>query len=215
MDFKKLLATWDGTKAENKVNRAIIAGLILVDVMLAYAVVTKDTLVVIQPPEMLKEVSISRDQASADYLEAWSWSLALLMGNVHPENLGNVKKGLGQVLDPEIYQAAMADLENQTLAMRRDRISQSFDPRRVIFEKDTKKVFVTGFGMISGPSADPKRETKTFEFEWRVQGHRPLLVYLTSYTGKPRTAEEVERGQKREEQERGKADARRRMEENQ
>lgn len=191
MDYKKYLATWQGTQAENKISRLIIAGLIGTNFVLGIYLLTKDRTVILVPPEISKEMTVSDSAASAEYLESWSWSLAMLLGNVTPDSVRTVKDLVGQVLDPVIYRDVMVALESQVEELKRDRITQTFDPRKITFERQTRKIFVQGLGNISGPMGAPKRDQRVYEFEWRIQGHRPLLTFVTTYTGVPHTQEEL------------------------
>ena len=199
MDFKKFLASWEGTRSENKFNRLVIGGLIGLSAVLAFHAVQKNSTVVIAPPEMTKAVSVSRDGADQDYLETFSVATAILLGNVTPDNAEFVKKALGPLLDPGIYNDVMRALDRQIIEIKDNRITSRFSERSVVYEKETGKFFVTGYRVVKGPASDEKREVATYEYEWRVRNFRPLLTFVTNYAGNPQTKKEIERRDQLEE----------------
>ncbi|KAA1053857.1 TraE/TraK family type IV conjugative transfer system protein [Azospirillum argentinense] len=193
MHLKEFLASWHGAKAENKFQRTANLGLLGVTLLLAINAIVKDKTVVIAPPELSKAVEISRSAANQDYLEAWSWSTSMLLGNVTPANADFVRKGLEPLLSPDIFHGVMKSVENTIADIKHNRITARFDPRKIIYERETAKYFVTGYRVVSGPAADEKREEATYEYTWTVRDFRPQLTSVTNYQGPAQTKEETDR----------------------
>lgn len=199
MKFKEFFKTWQGVQAVNRFQRVIILCLLGVVLLLSINAIMKDKTVVIAPPELAKAVEVSRSSASQDYLETWSWSVAMLLGNVTPANTDLVHKGLEPVLAPDIFHGVMQSVEASLAEIKRDRITARFDPRKLTYERATERYFVTGYRVVTGPSSDDKREEATYEMRWEVRNFRPQLTAITNYAGGPQTSEEKERRRQIEE----------------
>lgn len=195
MHLKDFLASWQGARAENRFQRAANLGLLGVALLLAINAIAKDKTVVIAPPELAKAVEVSRSSANQDYLEAWSWSTSMLLGNITPANADFVRKGLEPLLAPDIFHGVMKSVESTIDEIKHNRITARFDPRKIVYERETSKYFVTGYRVVTGPSADEKREEATYEYTWTVRNFRPQITSVTNYAGAAQTSEERERRQ--------------------
>ena len=76
-----------------------------------------------------------------------------------------------------------------------ERISVRFEPRRVIYEKSSGKVYVEGYSFIrQGTSFETeRRETRTYEFLMKIANYVPLLQGIDTYEGTARTRDVVEK----------------------
>jgi len=120
-------------------------------------------------------------------------ALAQLLGNVTPGNADFVKRSIAPVLAPSIYQDTMNALFQQVEQIKLDRVSTRLDPREVIYEPKTGKVFITGYSVAAGPAGKEERDTRTYEFIIRVHNYQPLVTYIDTYRGAPHTLENNER----------------------
>lgn len=193
MKIENFLSSWQGTMAENKFHRFTSVSMLGIIVLLAVNAILKDKTVVIAPPELTKAVEVSRSAASQDYLEAWTWSVGMLLGNATPANAGFIKNGLEPMLAPEIFSEVTTALDRQIHEIQRERITSRFDPRKIVFETETQRYFVTGYRVVGGPAATEKREEATYEMRWEVRSFRPQITHLTTYSGRPQTKEDQER----------------------
>jgi len=78
-------------------------------------------------------------------------------------------------------------LEIQARQIREDRVTLKFQPRQVEYEYETGHVFVTGYSLVSGPSGDEQRQTRTYEFDIDIEQYRPKLSWMDTYEGQART----------------------------
>ncbi len=187
MKFDIFLQTWQGTQRENRWQRALIAGLVIANLLLAIAALSKDTVVAIQPPTLSTSAEISRNKATEPYLGSWGLYLAQLMGNVTPGNVSFIRIAIAPLLAPDAYQEVIATLEKQAAQIQEDKVTLKFQPRQVVYERQTGHVFVTGYSLVSGPSGDETRQTRTYEFDIDIEQYRPKLNWMTTYEGRART----------------------------
>ena len=193
MELKQFLASWKGTRLENRLQRYLIAALLVANVALALAAFGRGEVVVLTPPEITRALKVARDQGDQNYSETWGLALAQLLGNVTPGNADFVKRAIAPVLAPSIYQDTMNALFQQVEQIKLDRVSTRLDPREVVYEPKTGKVFVTGYSVAAGPAGKEERDTRTYEFVIRVHNYQPLVTYIDTYRGAPHTLEHNER----------------------
>jgi conjugal transfer pilus assembly protein TraE len=160
---------------------------------MAWALLDKERVVVLVPPQLSEETAVASDRASDDYLRSWGMFVADRIGNVTPANVQFTRAALEPLLSPSIYDDVVARLETEIEAVRRDRLSRSFEPHQVVLEPARNRVFVNGL-MVTGTLVGAQtRATVTFEIEMTVRGYRPRIDFITSYEGQPRTRDVVER----------------------
>ena len=164
MKFDVFLKSWQGTQLENRWQRFLIAVLVLSNLLLAVAAFSRNTVVAIQPPTLSETAEVSRNQATQPYLESWGLYLAELMGNVTPGNVSFIRVAIEPLLSPAVYQQVVDALDIQA-----------------------RHVFVTGYSLVSGPSGDEQRQTRTYEFDIDIEQYRPKLSWMDTYEGQART----------------------------
>ncbi|MDW1643017.1 TraE/TraK family type IV conjugative transfer system protein [Vibrio alginolyticus] len=187
MKFDVFLKSWQGTQLENRWQRFLIAVLVLSNLLLAVAAFSRNTVVAIQPPTLSETAEVSRNQATQPYLKSWGLYLAELMGNVTPGNVSFIRVAIEPLLSPAVYQQVVDALEIQARQIREDRVALKFQPRQVEYEYETGHVFVTGYSLVSGPSGDEQRQTRTYEFDIDIEQYRPKLSWMDTYEGQART----------------------------
>lgn len=194
MKFKNYFKTWEGTQNENKWARLFISGLILVVLLQSFFLFNKKEIVTIQPFTMQNDEWVTKDGSSDGYKEAWGFALAQLIGNVTPASVGFIKDRIDRLLSPAIYNDVMSVLDIQAQEIKSDRVSIRFEPRFVEYESESNKVFIYGYSFSRGASRDKEvRSEKTFEFEIEVSNYIPVIDYMDTYTGRPRTTKVLER----------------------
>lgn len=204
MKKTRFLETWEGTQAENKWSRVFIVGLIGLCIVLGSLAFKRETIVTVQPFTLNEEAWVTVDDASRSYKEAWGFMLAQLFGNVTPASVDFVQDRVAPYLSSEIYMDVMSVLEVQSEQIKNDGVSISFEVRHVEFENQTNKVFVYGYSFTQGRSGSSKnrvsdRTDRTYEFEIEVSSFLPVVSYIDTYQGHPRTLELLERMKRRNE----------------
>ena len=191
MNWKKFLRTWEGVRLENIWLRSFIGGLMVITLMLGFLVSRKETTVIIQPFTLTEEAWVSSKQSSQSYQEAWGLALAQLIGNVNPATVGFLKERIGPVLAPAIYQEVIDAIELQAADIKKDRITMRFEPRTVVYEDG--RVFVEGTSFLKAATGQEKGTRRVYEFLFSTKGYRLEVDYLTTYQGRARVSEVVER----------------------
>jgi len=199
MLLKSMSQSFDGMRGENKFLRIAIAGLIVTNLFVSCSAINKDEIVTVVPPTLTERSWVSKVDSSAEYVDAWAMYIAMLLGNVSPENAEVVKDAIGPILAPDIYQQVMDVLEKQIHAIRQDRVSLSFEPQKVLRDAaNANKFFVTGRAVTQGPAGDKRRTNRTYEFELKIRDYKPVISWMSTNTGDPRTQDVIDREQAKE-----------------
>lgn len=199
MDLKAFLKTWEGTQAENRWSRLFIAGLLALTFLLAIKALTKESIIVLQPPNLAQEAWVTQSASSQSYQETWGLYLAQTLGNATPSTVGFLKERLGPLLAPNIYSDVMEAIELQANQIRNDRVSMRFEPRQIAYEESTGKVFVYGHSYVRGVSGKEDRGERTYEFVVKITQYQPTISFIDTYAGKPRTTRILQQIERREE----------------
>lgn len=199
MELAKFLKTWEGTQAENKWGRLLIAGLIVVNGILGAKLLFTTPVVTMQPPTLDSEAWVAREQSSQSYQEAWALYLAVQLGNVTPGSVPLLKEWLGPLLAPDVYADVISAIEVQAIQIQNDRVSMRFEPRAVAHEPSTGKTFVYGHSYVIGINGNEQRSERTYEFVVNISRYLPTLTYIDTYGDKPRTERVLRMVERREE----------------
>lgn len=131
--------------------------------------------------------------------EAWGFAFAQLLGNVTPGTVDFVKERITPLLSPSIYQDVIDAIEIQAQQIKNDRVTMRFEPRFVEYEPKSDKVFVYGYSYVKGASSNEERSERSYEFAIKISNYAPVLDYIDTYVGKPRTKTVLEQLQRKEE----------------
>jgi conjugal transfer pilus assembly protein TraE len=198
MKMTTAMASWSSALVTAKLLMAVVVALSLAVGGLAYALVTIDRTIVMVAPDGGRTDAISRHAADRSYLEMWALYFAQTFGNVTPDTVGFIKERVGPLLCPKIYNDAMLMLSDQVATISRERLTLSFDPRGVVVEEATGKVFVNGVSVDRPVIGSERRLDRTFEFVMSVVDYRIQVCGLTSYEGPPRTEKVLAQMRERE-----------------
>lgn len=72
MDFKKFLSSYSGIRQENLFYRVICVVLLVANLLLGVAVMSRNEVVVLVPPLLKEETKISLKKADQKYQESWA-----------------------------------------------------------------------------------------------------------------------------------------------
>lgn len=200
MNFSKYLKTWTGKVQEINYHRKITLGLLLLLFLICILLFRKETLVVIQPFTLTNEASISINDSSQSYKESWGLALSLLLGNITPSNSDYIKERIGPLLHQSIYTDTMVVLQMQVDQIKDDRISTRFEPRSVVYEKTSDKVFVSGYYYIQSGIGKPEKTERTYEFVVEISNYLPLINFIDTYQGQPKTENVLKKEKNRQNQ---------------
>lgn len=201
MKFADYGKKFSDLKATNHFHRYLIFSLLGVMAIQTAFLFKKETVVVIEPWTLTADAQLESNHASRNYKEAWALAVAEMLGNITPGNVDFVLERLKPLLAPKIYNNVIRDANEQVVFLKEDRISQTFLPRSVEFEKSTGKVFVKGHAFIQGAGTNtgggtsdkPIRNEMTFEFRIRINNYLPIFEDIAVYTGQARTTKVLSR----------------------
>ena len=207
--------TFKKTMADLRLERFWLQIIVCVEalaiVMLAVSAMHKESIVTVVPWTLNDKTQVMQNDSARSYKEAWALAIAQLVGNVQPETAEFVGERLKPILSPAIYQSTLDAVHANAQMLRDDRISIRFEPREVIYEKSSNKVFVNGYSfMRAGTSLEKEeRSRRTYEMQLKVSEYAPMLMFIDTYEGEPRTRDVLERQagieQRAQERERRKA----------
>jgi len=194
MKFKDYIKSRDGYLSENKIGRMVVGVLALLVLLQTGMLMNKTSIVVIQPWTLTQEGWVAKEDASVGYKEAWGWALAMFLGNTTPGNIEFIKERIKPMLSPAIYQEVVDEMEKQALEIKEERITIRFEPREVIYERESGKVFVYGYSHVKTASFNAKGTTmpRTYEFDLQISNYLPILEYMNFYDGHPKTIKKIE-----------------------
>lgn len=199
MNFDRFRQTWTATKGENNFFRWISGALVIVIILLAGFVTTRDQIVVLTPPAIPEKMEIGKKHASSGFKKSWALFVATLVGNVDPSNADFIVDQLSGMMSPEILLTFKAALAEQLEVIRRDQISISFEGNQIYFEKETGKTFVIGKSSIAGSGGRSNKQQRVFELEMDIQNYSPVITFIDTYEGDPHTLAWKEKQARRDE----------------
>ena len=183
----RVTANWQSAQAAARVLMVVCCAEAFAVVVLSYVLMKVDRTVVMVAPDQGRTDEVSQVGANRSYLEAWAFHLASTLGNVTPDNVGFIKDRLAPLLCPSVYRDAMVALSAQASTIQHERVTIAFEPRSVLFEEETNKVFVNGQSVNRAVMGTETRYQRTFEFVISIRDYRVEVCGLRSYEGGPRT----------------------------
>lgn len=187
MKFETFSSSFKVMKKENTWGRFIILGCLAVIFLLTMAIFNQKPIVTVIPPQLSEEAKLHHNKASSTMHQAWGLYVAESLGNVTPDTAGFVRSSLEPLLSPSIRSEALVILDQQIDLIRRDQVSFSFEPREVLFDEDSARVYVIGRHFThTTADGNPDRTNRTYEFEWAFSNYMPSLVHIDTYKGAPR-----------------------------
>lgn len=198
MKITSFLKSWEGALAENWWSRIVNSVLLGCVILLSVRTFTTETVVTMQPYTLTEEAQLTSDTASASYHEAWALFLATFLGNTTPENAGFIRERIGPLLSSNIYTEVMSVIQEQTQNIDMDRVSIRFEPRYVLYEKETGRTYVNGNNYIKDSTTKETRDEATYEFKIKIHSYQPTIEFMNLYPGKPRSEKVLQQMHDRE-----------------
>ena len=106
---------------------------------------------------------------------------------------GGPAPGINSVIGAATIRAEVIEvMARQVNDIKLDRITTSFDPRSVLYEPETDKVFVHGVQTSQGPGGRPQGRNRTYEFRIAFANYRPRITHIDVYGGEPKTLDRLQ-----------------------
>jgi conjugal transfer pilus assembly protein TraE len=184
--YKKFFASYSGIRQENWFYRVICGVLVVANLILGIAVLSRKELVVLVPPGLKQETKVGQSVGDRHYQEDWGLFFALLVGNITPRNVGFVVEEMEKFLAPTVYHDLIKDIYEQAKGIKESNVSTTFEPRELTYDDKTGHVLVKGQMVMRGSYGKPQSVGKTFEFGIVVRNYSPQITYMAAYSQKPR-----------------------------
>lgn len=194
MKLADYLKTWRGTRAENKAQRPVLAGLVAANVVLALLLYNQQRTVVVVPPTLTGEAAISQNESSPEMQQEWGLYITTLLGNMTPRSAPLVKRLIEKQLTPGLYNRVVEWMDGEIRVLTRDSVTLSFSPTSVRYEPRINRVVVTGDLVLRGQRGQERRQQRTYELKFHTSNYRVQLTEFEVYEGpwKRRGAQEGE-----------------------
>jgi len=202
MNIKHFEGGFTALLDERKLMIGIILLLALTNLISVGGWSQEDIVTRIVPPNIEGEVWVSSTDASQEYKETWALMTAMMMGNVTPGTVSEVKMALKELLDGRVYQQLEEEIERSARTIKDDNLTVSFAPAEKIYERATNKIFITGKRSITGPGGDTKTTFVTYEFQVGIRFGVPKIVYFDTYDGRARDEQKLHMMEVQEERKR-------------
>ena len=195
MQFRNYQLSLRDALQNNATKNVIIAVLIGTNFLSVWGWFSSTETIILVPPTLDDRVVVSADEASDGYKTAWALYVAQLLGNITPGNADFVGEQVSGLFSPAAFRDMSDAFLEQIAAITDDRITVEFEPRELIFEGASDKIFVYGAFRAAGPSGAPDEFNRTFEMRVDMRFGRPWITHFAAYEDLPRTIEELERVQ--------------------
>ncbi|WP_394697365.1 TraE/TraK family type IV conjugative transfer system protein [Pseudoxanthomonas japonensis] len=175
--------TWNGLHLQNKFLIAFGGAMLICNLLLGIALIAKDKTVVLVPPRLLGEASVTADDADAAFKESFGLSLATMLGNVTPTTAPFLADNVSRYVAPEAHREMVAAVTEQADQIKGEQISIQFAPKEVFYHPGIKKVIVSGDYWIRGARNSEQKMVRTYELGLDVRNYSVQLVSLKTYEG--------------------------------
>lgn len=181
MKLSHFMDGWRGTQSENRFNRMLIAGLGLLVVLLTVGLVSKSTTVVMVPPTLEQEASLSENNASTEIQKSWGMYIATLLGNVSPGNASFLAKNISTHLSPHMYQPVVTSIQEQVKQIELEQLTTTFRATTVTWQQETGSVIVSGEAVTQGLRGEPQKAQRIYEMKFVTRNYQVLLDDIKVY----------------------------------
>jgi conjugal transfer pilus assembly protein TraE len=188
MKGSKYWKDYKGALSENKLNRYILIGSVIVNVILAIGLASKTTTVVMQPPLLQEEGWIARSDASMSMKESWGMYIATLLGNTTPRTVSGLTPALGKIVAPGVYGQIMQQLADLKKEVQTEQLEVQFSPSGVFLLPQRDIVAVTGELRMRSSRGIEKKYVRTYEIGLRFRDYKPTMTSLEFYEGQLKRA---------------------------
>ena len=201
MNYQKFASTWLSLHASNRFFKILCLFLMTLNLVTLIGWLKKDNVVILVPPGLSEKSEIAKNTAAEGYKKAWGMYAATLLGNVTPENADFVLESFSTMVTGEIRTLVIEQIAADLETLKQEKVSTSFEIRRVTYEPESDKVFVSGRNHMAGLGGHAPATEQTFEFKIDVKQYSPIITQMATYEGGPKLLkmlEQVEAKQKAE-----------------
>lgn len=184
MKLSHYLKTREGALKENVISRAVIATLVISNLVLALAMTSQKTTIVMVPPTLESSSQVGASDSGKETQVAWGMYLAGMLGNVTPRTAPYLKQNVSRHLSPNLYSQIVEAIDQQAEEIAKEQITLSFSPTIGRYDAELDRVIVTGELTIRGLRGAEKRELRTYEMKFVTRNYNVMLDALRIMQGK-------------------------------
>lgn len=142
--------------------------------------------IILIPPYLDRQVQLGWSAASADYLKSFGMYFTTLAANVTPNNIDFVAQNLELFVDARIFPDVRRTLKGtaENPQFRGSGGSLVFQPKELVFEPETMKVFVAGIATHRDAAGRASDTDMVYELVMEMRGGRPWITGIETYNGK-------------------------------
>lgn len=154
--------------------------------ILVMMVSSKQTEIIVMPPDYYEPVVINGKYANEAYSAGHAMTVANLMGNVNERNIDFVTETVLRMLSPHLRSQLYQAFQTEVQILKNRRARQSFYVEDVMFEPRNNIVWVWGNKRTSLIGQQEVTERFTYEFRIEPQNGMPKITHFDSYSGIPK-----------------------------
>ncbi len=186
MNFLTFKKQWLSVAHDNIILKALVVLMIVSNTILVIYLNSQQAIITLVPPKINSQLVIEQSTASGTFKKSWGMYVASLLGNVKATNVDFIIKTLEPLLTPAVISAMRQSLVEQVNEIKKEKLAISFSPESVSYEKNTKKVYVSGRQIITGRNGDALRNVRTYVIGIDIENYQPRVFYLNAYNKKPK-----------------------------
>lgn len=186
MKFDSYSANLKALNQRNSLLSITVAALSIATFLLVISTLGRHDRVVIVPPGLTGETSVSWNSSDAQYITTMATAYAIAVGSINPKNIATVVDKLSALSDPAFYSILKKKLLARTLnpAFNGSGVSLSFTPTlQTQYEPEINTVYVFGEESVNTAYGPSKISPFIYEVVLKIVEGRPVIYGITSYPG--------------------------------
>lgn len=161
---------------------SLITNFILVVIIAILVVILKTRAeIVIERPFMMNDrpMKMIRGQATKDVREIWSYNMAMLVGNMNPNNYGFIEAVTYSIFSPQVRENLMPEHRDLLKRMNQGKLDISFEPdNEIIYDPKSGFVTINGIRKIQSlvnRESNPTSIPYSYKILVDVNGFSPVI----------------------------------------
>lgn len=181
----------DDIKSTRRLLLGLLVLLSIAVVILASALVSKDTKVVVVPPDFNRELVVSNNAANEHYKVRWAFAAAAIAGNLSRRNVDFSLEQLNSMFTPYLRENVLPQIKREAHILKARDAKQSFVIEDAIFDPVKDLVWIYGNRTVEVKGGSPHSlavpQRWTYEFRIAPFSGRPSITHFNSYKGLPKS----------------------------
>lgn len=154
------------------------SGLLILCLVLSFTIIflSGRERIILVPPDMKKDIWVSNNQASREYLTRITFALSQLALNVTADNVNYQQEQLLQYADPSYYTKLKPELLAIADKIKNEHITTAFFPMDIKVDCEHNEAIITGdLKTFVGDTTLPTKRV-SYHFVYRFNAFSPLIT---------------------------------------